>query len=181
MSESRSTISESKDAPRIRLRPLNVDDAECLHEWMQDNLTRSFLSSYASATKEEIGAFIGRLREDGRDLLRMVENEKGDPVAVLALRNINKQRKTADTEALVNPKMRGMGVGTEAKMGLLRIAFEELGLKKLFALVNKLNPASLRYLEKQGYRRSGEMDDQIEMIITLEDWKQNSEGLRPVL
>ena len=49
----------------------------------------------------------------------------------------------------------GQGVTTEAVRALTRYAFEELGLRRLVAQVYPWNQASIRVLEKCGFRREG--------------------------
>lgn len=49
----------------------------------------------------------------------------------------------------------GRGVATRALRDLMRLAYEQWQLKKLFALVSAANPASGRVLEKAGFVQRG--------------------------
>lgn len=53
------------------------------------------------------------------------------------------------------PSARGRGVGTEAKLLLLKHAFDVLGLRKLTSTVKDFNAASMGHLLKCGYRHVG--------------------------
>ncbi|MFD0975147.1 GNAT family N-acetyltransferase [Plantactinospora endophytica] len=54
---------------------------------------------------------------------------------------------------IVKPDAAGKGVATEVTRGLLRAAFDHLGLRRVTAGCNADNPASARVLEKAGMRR----------------------------
>jgi RimJ/RimL family protein N-acetyltransferase len=47
----------------------------------------------------------------------------------------------------------GRGIATEAARLLLDFAFGEVGLHRVFAVVDEDNPASIRVVEKLGFRR----------------------------
>ncbi|MEG2156130.1 MAG: GNAT family N-acetyltransferase [Burkholderiaceae bacterium] len=49
----------------------------------------------------------------------------------------------------------GRGVSTQVVAALTRIAFEPLGVTRVFAPVHADNPASMRVLEKNGFEREG--------------------------
>ncbi|WSN14776.1 GNAT family N-acetyltransferase [Micromonospora sp. NBC_01699] len=54
---------------------------------------------------------------------------------------------------IVKPDSAGKGVATKVAHGLLRAAFDHLGLRRVTASCNADNPASARVLEKAGMRR----------------------------
>lgn len=54
---------------------------------------------------------------------------------------------------IVDPDFAGRGLATDLARGLLRAAFEHLGLRRVTASCNADNPASARVLEKTGMRR----------------------------
>jgi RimJ/RimL family protein N-acetyltransferase len=54
---------------------------------------------------------------------------------------------------IVDPDFAGKGVATDLTCGLLRAAFERLGLRRVTASCNADNLASARVLEKAGMRR----------------------------
>jgi len=54
---------------------------------------------------------------------------------------------------IVDPAFCGRGLGSDLARGLLRAAFQGLGLRRVTASCNADNPASARVLEKAGMRR----------------------------
>ena len=76
----------------------------------------------------------------------------------------------------------GRGYATEAVRQTLEIAFEELGLHRVQAAVMPINPASIRVLEKTGFREeglalrylqiNGVWEDHKLFAITAEEWRR---------
>lgn len=63
----------------------------------------------------------------------------------------------------------GRGYATEASRGVIRFAFEDLGLNRVFAHHMARNPASGRVLEKAGLRREGMFPQHIRKGGRFED------------
>jgi RimJ/RimL family protein N-acetyltransferase len=55
----------------------------------------------------------------------------------------------------------GRGYATEAGEACVRYGFEVLGAERIVADVDPENPASVRVLEKLGFRRAGEVDGKL--------------------
>lgn len=51
----------------------------------------------------------------------------------------------------------GQGIATRSVQAIVRYAFEELGLKRIYAGVFETNPASARVLEKAGFKLEGRL------------------------
>ncbi len=72
------------------------------------------------------------------------------------LGHIDWVNRTAETgTGLLAAEDRGRGIGTEAKRLLLDLAFRDLGLHALHAIVFAGNARSAAALRKQGYRLAG--------------------------
>jgi RimJ/RimL family protein N-acetyltransferase len=81
----------------------------------------------------------------------------------------------------IDPAVQGQGYATEAVRELIRIAFEELGLRRLVAHCFAANKASWRLMERVGMRRevytvkeslhrSGEWMDGMSYALLAEEW-----------
>ncbi len=78
----------------------------------------------------------------------------------------------------------GKGFATEALRQMVRFAFESIGLHRVEANVMPHNPASIRVVEKAGFREEGfsprmiqidgDWRDHINYALTVEDWRANS-------
>ena len=82
----------------------------------------------------------------------------------------------------LDPTAEGNGYATEAVRELIRIAFEELGLRRLTALCFAANEASWRLMERVGMRRevhtvreslhrSGEWLDGLGYALLADEWR----------
>jgi RimJ/RimL family protein N-acetyltransferase len=85
----------------------------------------------------------------------------------------------------IDPAEEGRGYATEAVRELIRVAFEELGLRRLIANAFAANEPSRRLMERVGMRRevhtvreslhrSGEWMDGISYALLAEEWVRPS-------
>ena len=77
------------------------------------------------------------------------------------------------------PEHWGRGYATEAAARVLEYAFMELEMDRVAAIARPANGASLRVLEKLGFREAGRRRDGglvwcNEYRLTLEDWRQRA-------
>jgi RimJ/RimL family protein N-acetyltransferase len=79
----------------------------------------------------------------------------------MSIFRINWIDRTATTGAMIgNKKYWNNGYGTEAKMLLLKYAFETLGLRKIHSLAFAYNERSVNYSLKCGYKIIGRQKDE---------------------
>lgn len=76
-------------------------------------------------------------------------------LSILGLSQINKMMKTAEISYQVNPKFRGMGIGTKAVFSLVKYTFENSDLRKLIATIADRNIPSCKIVEKIGFKQEG--------------------------
>lgn len=109
------------------------------------------------------------------------EGKKRVPIGVMGLHRIDMINRTATTgAALLKKQYWGKAHGSEAKMLLLKHAFDSLGLRKIKSSVLSSNPRSKRYNERCGYVSEGVLKDEklkngiyvdeILMAVTREGW-----------
>ena len=82
----------------------------------------------------------------------------------------------------VSERHNGRGYATEAVRQVLAVAFEELGLHRVQAAVMPINLASIRVLEKAGFREeglalrylqiNGVWEDHKLFALTAEEWRR---------
>ncbi len=144
---------------RVQLRPLESSDATILADWINDPELREFIIMRLPHSVADERAWIESLSAKAApsDLVFGIELKRGRKlIGVAGLHGINwVHRRAISGMFLFPPSMRGRGYGTEAKNLLIDYAFGELGLHSLAAEAFAGNAASIRALEKQGYKRSG--------------------------
>lgn len=142
---------------KVYLRPIEKDDLPLCCRWINNPEIRQYLvnQSLPSLQKEE--DWYESLQKSVNDLVLMIaDKSKHTPIGTIGLSNIDWRSRFGTTGALIGEKEYwGKGFGTEAKLLLLKHAFDTLGLKKICSDVLSINPRSKAYLEKTGYHEEG--------------------------
>lgn len=79
----------------------------------------------------------------------------------ISLKDIDKENGTAEYAIVLRRQAQGKGYARFATQEILRIAFEELGLHKVYLNVWKENTHAVGFYEHMGFRREGEAREQI--------------------
>ncbi len=171
---------------RVQLRPYEEQDAAVLAGWLNDpDLRELILLRFPVSIAGEKG-WITSLTASvpPRNIAFGIElKTTGTLIGSIGLHEISWVQRRAATGIFLYPaSQRGKGYGTEAKNLLLDYAFGELGMRSLWALAFEHNTASIRALEKQGYRRGGVFRksalvkgrwvDSIYFDILREEWEE---------
>jgi ribosomal-protein-alanine N-acetyltransferase len=143
--------------PSLTLRLPEPRDAAALFAHAGDpDVTRFFSWRYAGPADAE--AWIaGRAaaREAGTWLEWVVEHRDHGVAGVTGLTEPSPRDARAVTGTWLGRAFWGLGVNTEAKALLARLAFDGCGLQRLGAYASTENPRSQRALEKVGFAREG--------------------------
>ncbi len=157
------------DTPRLRLRAVTTADAPALFGLFSDAETLRYWSHTAFTEMGEADALISGIaaRAEAGDLLKWgVEvRATGVLVGTATLASIDRSNRRAEVGFLVGRAHWGNGYGGEAMRALIGHAFggpdagrsgvRGVGLRRLEADVDPRNAASLRVLERLGFRREG--------------------------
>ena len=171
---------------RVMLRAVEESDAETYVKWLNHpDMRETLLVRFPMSLRQE-KEWIANLSEKGsrRNLAMAIERRSdGKHIGGVGLHEIDWVQGRAMTGSFICPaSLRGKGYGTEAKGLLLDYAFGELGLHSLWGVAFEGNEASVRALEKQGYKRSGRFRkaylvkgrwvDGIYLDILREEWER---------
>ena len=140
---------------RLILRPLELSDAEAAFGWFGDPVVMRFTPTgpdkSIEETKTRLVAFMDHQQLHGFSkwlvLDRNSEVAIGDS-GLLVLQDYG----WIDLGFRFAQQYWGKGLATEAASAWIRAAFDELNLKRLGAFVHPENVASIRVLEKVGFR-----------------------------
>jgi RimJ/RimL family protein N-acetyltransferase len=98
----------------------------------------------------------GVMSQTPEDVVFAVETLAGEHIGTAGIHRIDWRHGTALTGTIIGaPEARGRGYGTDAARVRTRYAFEVLGLRLLLSEVMAENAASLRMLQRVGYREVG--------------------------
>ncbi len=137
--------------------PQREDMVQIAH-WINDPAINQYLGAYRPMSLEQEWEWYDRLTKKGTDdfVFFLETNDDKRFIGTMGLHSVNHRAQVATTGAMIGyTDAHGKGYGTDAKMQLLHWAFTELNLRKVMSNVLAVNPRSLRYLEKTGYRVVG--------------------------
>lgn len=144
---------------RLVLRPVVAGDIEALWQIRRQEAVGRWMTS----TSQDRQAFVELMRDPDRIAKTLVIECDGEVIGdlMLAPEDAWAQSEVADHALGVqaeigwclDPAYGGQGYATEAVRELIRIAFEELGLRRVVALCFADNEPSWRLMERVGMRR----------------------------
>ncbi len=137
----------------MKLRPLEEKDVQPMLEWMHDPFVVADMhTDFASKTEADCRAFIENAGKSEKDLHLAIASDDGEYMGTVSLRNI--RCKKAEFAITVRKCAMGKGYSSFGMKEILRIAFEERGLKTVYWCVDPKNQRAVRFYEKNGYQRS---------------------------
>lgn len=151
------------EGKRIILRTLKKSDAKSI----QENLNNKEVSKYTRIipypyTLRHAQDFIkiaqqtiGSSREDYSFGIEIKETRK--IIGVVSLTHIDYQNRNAEVGYWLGKKYWGKGLAKEALFGILNFGFNNLKLFRIYANVMHPNIASVKLLEKAGFKFEGRM------------------------
>lgn len=144
---------------KIYLRPIELADLEGPYiYWLNDpEVTRYLEVGHTRQTPESLRKYLKRFETGDSDTIYAIcESETHSHIGNVTLNNINRFSGIADTGLMIGDKSCwGKGYAFDAWRLILGFAFSELKLRKIVAGAIVDNVASIRTLEKLGFRREG--------------------------
>jgi RimJ/RimL family protein N-acetyltransferase len=166
---------------QVALRPVLESDGVAIHRLISDLDVVRYMAIPLSRTVEESCAFLRACLAELRFPTFAILAAEGEFIGMCGL-GLQPGHEAAEIWYLVDPAHTGKGAGTAATRELLRIAFEERNLHRVWATCCPENPASARVLEKAGLRREGfqkrnlriqgEWHDTYLYAMIEEEWRQ---------
>lgn len=150
---------------KVRLRPIERDDLPRFVKWFADPQVRQHLAVYLpfSLAEEErwFEGLLGRI-ERQEDVVLAIEAADGVHIGSLGLHSINWKDRNAELGIVIGDRTYwNQGLGSEAIRALLRVAFQEMNLHRVFLKVDVENARGVRCYEKAGFQREGVLRDAV--------------------
>jgi RimJ/RimL family protein N-acetyltransferase len=143
----------------VTLRELARADLPAINRWRQDRDLVDGLGAPARYITEEVDQawFEDYLRRRGTDVrCAILVDDRPEPVGLVSLTGVDPVHRCAEFHLLVGDRtLHGRGVGTSATSQMLRHAFRDLNLHRVFLRVLTYNAAAIRVYEKAGFQREG--------------------------
>jgi ribosomal-protein-alanine N-acetyltransferase len=172
-------VNEMIETPRLALRPFTVADAAQAFDWFGDPEVMRFTPTGPDRSQEETRERLGRYCEHqathGFSKWLIQEKSSGNAIGDSGLLVLAELGSTTDLGFRFAPAYWGRGLATEVAAGWICAAFDVLGLDRLTAFAHVDNVASLRVLEKVGFRRQRREAvmgmDSITHVLTAEEYR----------
>ena len=181
-------LSWPRRTERLTLRPVSKDDFEALWQIRR----RESVGQWMTNRSQDWDRFVEVMGDADRMGKTLVIEREGVVIGDLMLApedawaqaEVADQAKGVQAEIgwCIDPAVEGNGYATEAVRELIRIAFGELGLRRLIANAFAANAPSWRLMERVGMRReaynvkdslhrSGEWMDGITYALLADEWR----------
>ena len=134
------------------LRPLKTGDAAGMLEWMQDNITTRYLRIDGRAyTIDDVLRFIEEAKNEASNIHRAIVDRNDAYLGTVSLKNIDREKREAEYAIALHPKAQGSGAAYDATEEILTIAFQTMGLERIYLNVMEENQRAIRFYEKFGF------------------------------
>lgn len=144
---------------KYRLREVKLKDCSGMLEWMHDpQINCLYTNKIKMATKESVEKFIAdaaKTREAGSTYHYAVVDDQDEYLGTISLKNIDNAR-GAEYAISMRRQFQGRGIASQATKEILRIAFKELGLNRVYLNVLSDNEHANHFYIKNGFRYEGE-------------------------
>lgn len=143
------------ETTRLKLRPLEMQDAQRLTELVDEDVaanTLSFMYPFPlEAAQERIQKLMDAAAEDFAYSFAVFLKSDGVMVGNAGIfRETDNPEKEAGIGYFVGREFRGHGYATEATKRIIQFGFEQMGVDQISACYFTFNPASRRVMENAG-------------------------------
>lgn len=144
------------EGQKVRLRALEENDLERCYRWVNDpEVTEHLTIRFPMSTQQERQWLLQASSGDG-DRSFAIETADGEHIGNIGLHRINWLDRNAELGILIGEKRHwNQGYGTDAIRTLLKFAFEEMNLHRVYLRVDADNPRAIRCYEKCGFVMEG--------------------------
>ena len=153
---------------KFRLRSLEEKDASGMLEWMTDpNIARYFRFDAASMTLDRCKAFIAGAGEQTNCRHWAIVNEADEYLGTISLKNI--ENGSAEYAISTRVCAHGTGAAIAATQKILSIAFEEIGLERVYLNVLVDNGRANAFYRKVGFHFTRTEENALEIRGEMKD------------
>lgn len=158
---------------RLILRPFSLEDAPAVQEMAGDRYvaetTLYIPHPYEDGSAEQwINTHLDVFQKDQSLELAIIHREQNVLVGAISI-GINRNFDLGELGYWIGKKYKNNGYCTEAAKGIVKYAFHEMNLNRVFARHLSKNPASGKVMEKLGMKYEGILRQHIKKWGTYED------------
>ncbi len=148
----------------MHLRKLLPQDRERMLAWMKNpKMFRFFRFDPDTVTAESVDTFICAAADTDIHMHLACVDEADQYLGTVSLKNINRDNQTAEYAISFCLEAQGTGAARYATQEILRIAFDEVRLNKVYLNVFSDNLHARHFYEKAGFVFEGEFREHIQI------------------
>ncbi len=147
----------------IKLRELSENDAPLMLEWMHDpDIQKGFKKPMMKATMEDALAFIrkskipNQLATGDSVHFAVVNCDDNQYLGTVSLKNLDFENGNAEYAIIIRKNVQGLGIAHSATELILKKAFLEIGLNRVYLSVYSNNDSAIKLYERCGFVYEGE-------------------------
>ncbi|NLI92066.1 MAG: GNAT family N-acetyltransferase [Peptococcaceae bacterium] len=146
----------------MRLRKLELKDKNGMLEWIKcPEINRYFQFNPETINLDSLTEFIKQSHHDPNNKHYAIVNNEDEYLGTISLKNIDCKNGNAEYAISLRKEAIGKGISQTATDRIMRIAFLELSLHKIYLNVISENIRAIRFYEKYGFTFEGEFTEQI--------------------
>lgn len=136
----------------MNLRPLKLNDAPLMLEWMHDpSVVEGLQADFMSKTIEDCENFINASLTDDKNLHLAIADDSDEYQGTVSLKHI--EGNTAEFAITIRKSAMGKGISKDAMKAIISKGLDELGLSSIYWCVSPDNARAVRFYDKNGYQR----------------------------
>ena len=146
---------------KVTLRAIEKRDVEFLRSLRNRPDMRKYLASHMPISEIEQAGWYERTASDPHKKVFMVDAPTGETVGYVQLSQIDYKNRSVEVGIHLGPAAQGKGYGRDAFHALMRFAFEEMNMHRVYLYVFDFNERAIGLYEKLGFREEGRLRDSI--------------------
>jgi RimJ/RimL family protein N-acetyltransferase len=150
------TSSQVLEGEFIRLRPLQVADADLTYQWRRAQRAK-FLNVGAASVEQQAAWIAGRPVSEYNFIIEM---KNACPIGMLSLISVDLVNKHAETGRFLigdEASAKGVPAAVEAMKLLYQLAFDQIDLVRIFGTIASGNPLMIKWQKYLGMKEEGRM------------------------
>lgn len=142
---------------QLILKPLSTKDIDSIMLWVNDpEVIKNFQNFKKRITRSEELSFVKKLIASKNDrTFSIFEKNTKEYIGQISINQISWQNKLGRLSVFISRQHWGRGYGQEAIPLILKIAFKELKLNKIWLIVYAENKKGLHLYKKIGFKKEG--------------------------
>ncbi len=146
------------------LRPLDISDLERVYKWINDReVTRYLAARYPLSRKDEMNWLENSPPNSFSEGVRLaIETKDGQHIGGINLHRLNPEDRKAGLGIMIGEKDHwSNGYGTDAVLTLLKLAFDEMNLHRVWLQAFPDNERAIACYLKCGFREEGRLRQEV--------------------